>query len=169
MRDRFFHRSRERRTAEVERREEEFDNLDAAEQRAFWTRAACTMWAGRERERRCPLKTPHPEHNYRYDATPDFLMYWCKGREGGVSEPRENVGLDSVGPAPEAVRRDVGVARLSSTYAAEGGDPGALPVTEELRVYRRRPAALVLTVLATAAPGRLRAGGGCVVTPGGEL
>jgi hypothetical protein len=56
-------------------------DLDEDEQRAFWVRAACSMWAGRERQRPCPRLTPHPEHSYRYESTPDFLIYWCKGRE----------------------------------------------------------------------------------------
>jgi hypothetical protein len=56
-------------------------NLDKDEQRAFWVRSAQNMWAGREKERQCRLQTPHPEHNYRYDSTPDYLMYWCRGRD----------------------------------------------------------------------------------------
>lgn len=56
-------------------------NLDENEQRAFWVRSAQNMWAGREKERQCRLQAPHPEHNYRYDSTPDHLMYWCRGRD----------------------------------------------------------------------------------------
>jgi hypothetical protein len=38
------------------------------------------MWGGRERERQCPRQERHAEHNYRYDTTPGYLTYWCRGR-----------------------------------------------------------------------------------------
>jgi hypothetical protein len=83
MRCSLIHRARSSRSPtskQTEARQDTLHDLDKEEQRAFWVRSAQYMWAGREIERRCPNQAPHAEHNYRYDSTPGYLMYWCRGQ-----------------------------------------------------------------------------------------
>jgi hypothetical protein len=54
-------------------------DLDEAERRRFWNRAAAHTWAGRERERHCGSICLHAEHWYRSTSTPSNLIYYCNG------------------------------------------------------------------------------------------